>query len=259
MAAIKDMFHKTADKVDPTSTKTEDAHDGGDTAASKYMLRVTAGPSYDAATHKPVIVNGSDALHFSNDFMHVKLKVRIRDYTGLPQQSPKHTPYFDDPLHEKDQYSIGFSFVPKVDIPAVDTVWGNDFDHPVRDRLPPGFNTAFKIVKEFIDPGLSCDAYADQPWLYGPALSCWFAFRIGEKLADGPGDFPQPDEEDVMKDGADGSGRQLREDLAIPEAADKRRKFFLNEKHRVSFQFEEGRVYQGDFFNPYLDFNSKST
>jgi Protein of unknown function (DUF1769) len=28
-----------------------------------------------------------------------------------------------------------------------DLVFGNDFDHPIRDRLPPGFGTAFKIVK----------------------------------------------------------------------------------------------------------------
>lgn len=38
-------------------------------------------------------------------------------------------------MHARDQYSLGFTFVPKQDIPSVDTVWGNDFDHPVRYAL----------------------------------------------------------------------------------------------------------------------------
>lgn len=128
-------------------------------------------------------------------------------------------------------------------------------DHPVRDRLPPGFNTAFKIVKEFIDPGLQCDAYADEPWLYGPSLSCWFAFRIGEKVENG-GDFPEPGEEDVTREGADGSGQEERERLGLPENNEKRRKFFLDAKNRENFVFQKGRCYQADFFNPYLDFGN---
>lgn len=128
-------------------------------------------------------------------------------------------------------------------------------DHPVRDRLPPGFNTAFKIVKEFIDPGLQCDAYADEPWLYGPSLSCWFAFRLGEKVEDGE-DFPAPGEENVTREGADGSGQAERERLGLPENNEKRRKYFLDAKHREGFVFQKGRCYEADFFNPYLDFGN---
>lgn len=220
--------------------------------ANKYMLRVSAGPSYDYSTHKPVYVNSDDYCEVDNDFLTAKIKVRIRNYHGLPKGSKSHSPYFDDPLHAKDQYSIGFSFVPKKDLPSTDLVWGNDFEHPVRDRLPPGFNTAFKIVKEFIDPGLSCDAYADEPWLYGPALSCWFAFRIGEK---DQSEFPAPEEEHPMTDGADGSGTEVRQKLKLPESGDKRRKHFLDASHRQELTFEKGRCYQGDFYNPYIDFS----
>lgn len=226
-----------------------------DASADKYKLQVTAGPSYDPSTHKPLSVNGPEALYFENDLMRVKVKMRVQGgYTGLPGSSHKTTPYFDDPLHAKDQYSIGFSFVPKVDIPSLNTRWGNDLNHPVRDRLPPGFTTAFKIVKEFIDPGLSHDAYADEPWLLGPSLSCWFAFRIGDMVSPGA-DFPQPEEQPCMKEGADGSGNAVREKHGIPADPDKRRKFFLSDEHRANFAFEKGRLYQGDFFNPYLDFN----
>lgn len=259
MSTIKKKLQQAASGYDAGLQSDQESNDGGsDTEmAPKYMLRVSAGPSYDPSTHRLLVVNSSDALSFENEFVRVKVKVRIRDYVGLPKDSPKHTPYFDDPIHKHDQYSVAFSFVPKVDLPSTDTVWGNDFDHPVRDRLPPGFNTAFKIVKEFIDPGLSCDAYADQPWLYGPALSCWFAFRIGEKVPE-TDNIQQPDEEQVMTDGADGSGADIRKELDLPEAGDKRRKFFLSQENREQLVFEKGRLYQGDFFNPYLDFNSKS-
>ncbi|KAF2753552.1 DUF1769-domain-containing protein [Pseudovirgaria hyperparasitica] len=143
-----------------------------------------------------------------------------------------------------------------MDLSTTDIVWGNDFDHPVRDRLPPGFNTAFRIVKEFIDPGLSCDAYADKPWLYGPALSCWFRFRIGEvqhTLNESP--FPCADESHPLEEGADGTGTDTRSAAGMPEDSEKRRKFFLDARNRDKLTFEKDRVYQGDFFNPYLDFS----
>lgn len=224
--------------------------------AEKYRLVVTAGPSYDKSSHKVVAVNTGEAVTVENDFIRARVKVRIRGFRGLPSRCPSSSPYFDDPSHAKDQYSVAFSFVPKRDLPSLHTVWGNDFDHPVRDRLPPGFNTAFKIVKEFIDPGLSCDAYADEPWLYGPSLSCWFAFRLGEKVGDDE-EVPEPGGEDeVTREGGDGSGKEERARHGLPENNEKRRKFFLDAKNREGFVFEKGRCYQADFFNPYLDFGN---
>jgi hypothetical protein len=95
--------------------------------AEKYRLIVTAGPSYDKSTHKVVGVNTGEAVSFENDFVRAKVQVRIRGYRGLPGRCPSSSPYFDDPSHAKDQYSVAFSFVPKQDLPSLDTVWGNDF------------------------------------------------------------------------------------------------------------------------------------
>ncbi|KAF2482681.1 hypothetical protein BDY17DRAFT_164346 [Neohortaea acidophila] len=222
----------------------------------KYRLLVTAGPSYDPSTHQIVHVNTDTATSIENEFIRAKLKVRIRGYRGLPSSCPSSSPYFENAAHLKDQYSIAFSFVPKKDLPSLDAIWGNDFDHPVRDRLPPGFNTAFRIVKEFIDPGLECDAYADEPWLYGPALSCWFGLRIGEKMEPGTELLEAPEANDVLKEGADGSGADIRQQHALPDNNEKRRKFFLSKAHREGFTFEKDRLYQVDFFNPYLDFGN---
>lgn len=95
--------------------------------AEKYRLIVTAGSSYDKSTHKVVGVNTGEAASIENEFIRAKVKVRIRGYRGLPGRCPPTSPYFDDPWHVKDQYSVAFSFVPKQDLPSLDTVWGNDF------------------------------------------------------------------------------------------------------------------------------------
>lgn len=57
-----------------------------------------------------------------------------------------------------------------------------------------------------------------------------------------------------MTEGADGTGADVREKHGVPSDPDKRRKFFLRDENRSKFTFEKGRLYQGDFFNPYLDF-----
>jgi hypothetical protein len=224
--------------------------------ADKYRLLVTAGPSYDTSTHQIVHVNADIPAYIENEFIRAKIKVRIRGFRGLPSTSPSSSPYFDDPLHERDQYSVAASFVPKQDLESKDVIWGNDFDHPVRDRLPPGFNTAFRIVKEFIDPGLECDAYADEPWLYGPALSCWFGFRIGDRLSDGATIPEAAEANDVLHEGGDGSGAEIRSTLGVPENNEKRRRHFLPRINREQIVFEKDRLYSFDFYNPYLDFGN---
>ena len=227
-------------------------------ARDKYLLQVTAGPSYDSSTHEEVAVNSSSAHVIDNDVMTCYLKVKIRDYHGLPRGSPSSSDYFSHPLHTSDRYSIGFSFVPKKDIQGNDLVTGFDFDHSIRDRLPPGFKYAMKIVTTLVDPGLYGDPYSDTPYLYGPALSSFFAFRIGEHTehtsVEAQTDTQLADLKGVIEEGADGSGQRIRADQGVPAKMSKRRKNFLDEKKRENFVFEAGRMYHADFFNPYLDF-----
>jgi len=231
-------------------------------ASAKYLLSVSAGPSYDETQHHPVSVNSSTPTAFENEHIKCLLNVRIRNYNGLPLSAPSSSTYFDHPTRSNDQYSISFTFVPKKDIPVDSAVWGNDFDHPVRDRLPPLFNVAVRIVKELIDPSIELDAYADEPWLLAPALSSFFAWRIGDKKDIdewGPPDrLPYVEEEQPLQEGADGSGADVRSKHSIPETADKRRRFFRKQENAAGFVFEAGRLYQGDFFNPYIDFGTGS-
>ncbi|KAF1976738.1 DUF1769-domain-containing protein [Bimuria novae-zelandiae CBS 107.79] len=227
-------------------------------ARDKYRLQVTAGPSYDTSTHQEVAVNSGKAHFIENDLMSCWLNVRIKGYNGLPQGSPATSDYFQHPQHTSDRYSIDFSFVPKRDFRGSDLVTGFDFDHSIKDRLPPGFRYAMRIVTTILDPGIYSDPYSDKPYLYGPALSSFFAFRIGENTADVSAENQlarnEAEAKSVIEEGADGSGQRVRADRHIPAKTSKRRKHFLDGKKLEQFTFEAGRMYQADFFNPYLDF-----
>jgi len=112
-------------------------------------------------------------------------------------------------------------------------------------------------VKWGIDPGLEGDFYADKPYLYGPLLSSINVLRVGgqvEKKGTGY-EIPSHLHEDGLVEGADGDGEEAIKHVALPDGAAERKKWALHEDKRKEFHWEEGRVYRGDFFNPYLDFN----
>ncbi|KAK1830130.1 DUF1769-domain-containing protein [Podospora conica] len=217
---------------------------------SDYLLRVTAGPSYDRATHVQVPVNGPSTVPITHPEMSIDLAVRIQNYRGLPPSSPTTSPYFAAEPHRSngDLYSIAFRFTPKGEgegIPGDDLQFGNDFDKPIAAHLPPGFNTALNIVKWWIDPGLDGDVYAEQPYLYGPALSSLNAVRCGEgEEDDGKGGLwvEEGGDEGRSRYGAPGTGRE-------------RMKWALKEGSKKGWVWEYGRGYAVDFYNPYVDFD----
>lgn len=238
--------------------------------ADKYIIRVTAGPTYNLDDHVEVPVNRADLVRISHDGMDIELNVRVRDYRGLPHGSPASSPYFDLEPHayNKDRYSIAFRFTPKKPsgadaqqhqngdeekqlegISAADLQFGNDFDHPIRDRLPPGFGTAMNIVKWWVDPGLEGDPYADVPYLYGPALSSFNAVHAG------PGEHGEEKGGLWFDEGGDEHGLERRRAWGAPDDAKARMKWALRSENKASWVWEYGRTYGVDFFNPYIDFN----
>jgi hypothetical protein len=46
--------------------------------AHNYILRVTAGPSYETDTHKVVNVNTAEPLHIESDLVDVDVNVRVQ-------------------------------------------------------------------------------------------------------------------------------------------------------------------------------------
>lgn len=233
--------------------------------AEKYVIRVTAGPDYDIDNHTVVPVNAPETVKVSTAHGDVELNVRIQDYAGLPRNSPSTSPYFSLEPHKtsNDRYSIAIRFTPKKGsssssddtngekqgIAGGDLQFGNDFDHPIRDKLPPGFSYAMNIVKWWIDPGLDGDAYADEPYLYGPGLSSFNALHVGEGQHDpAKGGL-------VIEEGGDEAGLEKREALGAPLTAKDRMKWALKPHAKDNWVYEYGQTYCFDFFNPYLDFN----
>lgn len=254
----------------------------------KYIIRVTAGADYDVKNHQVVPVNRADTVKVSSALMDAEVNVRVQDYAGLPRGSPSTSPYFSAQPHayNKDRYSIALRFTPKhpttassdsksepetdggdgeaeqkeegddsekkKGIKAADLQWGNDFDHPIRDRLPPGFGTAMNIVKWWIDPGLEGDAYADSPYLYGPALSSFNAVHVG------PGEHDPERGGLWFEEGGDEDGTKARAEVGAPADTKARMKWALRADAKEQWVWEYGRAYGLDFFNPYLDFSEFS-
>lgn len=223
-------------------------------AHDKYLLEVTAGPSYSASEHVQVNVNSDEATPVSSDLLDAWIKVRIKAYHGLPKGSPSTSSYFEHPLHASDRYSVSFSFVPKRDISGNDLIMGFDYGHSIKHQLPPGFNYAMKIVTTILDRGIYADAYCDEPYLYGAALSSFFALHIGELTSKIPAAEQISSIGSVIEEGASGSGQEIRDSQSIPDRWKKRRKHFLSTAALKNFTFEKGRMYHADFFNPHLDF-----
>ncbi|KAI9708908.1 MAG: hypothetical protein M1820_003602 [Bogoriella megaspora] len=221
----------------------------------KFVLRVTGGPEYDPSTHQTIAVNTLQPIKISTEHLDASIDVNVQKYRGLPHGSPGTSPYFSSTAHKADLYSIAFSFTPKTSISGNDLVFGNDFDHPIRDRLPPGFAQAFNWVKWWIDPGLEGDPYADEPYLYGPLLSSINVLEVGRKSDEQADENTEDDADDVLEEGGVGSGDQARAESGMPADAKARKKHYLTEANRKNFTFEAGREYKCDFFNPYLDFN----
>ncbi|EWY99685.1 hypothetical protein FOYG_03655 [Fusarium oxysporum NRRL 32931] len=226
--------------------------------AENYVLRITAGPGYDQSQQVEVPVNTAKPVTIKSDRADIELNVRVNDYKGLPRNSPTTSPYFSTEPHayNRDQYSISFRFTPKKPssdegdgIKATDLQFGNDFDHPIRDRLPPGFNTAMSIVRWWIDPGLDGDAYADKPFLYGPALSSFNTIHVGK------GEFDEEKGGLWFEEGGDEDGLEAREEVGAPLTSKARMKWALRADAKEKWVFEYDQTYGFDFFNPYLNFS----
>lgn len=157
----------------------------------------------------------------------------------------------ENPAEDDEDETAGV----KGGISGLDLQFGNDFDHPIRDKLPPGFSYAMNIVKWWIDPGLEGDAYADAPYLYGPALSSFNAVHVGRgEHAPHKGGIWVEEGGDEDEHG----GARFREAVGAPKTAKERMKWALRKENKAKWVFEYGRTYCVDFFNPYLDFSDFS-
>ena len=94
--------------------------------------------------------------------------------------------------------------------------------------------------------------------------------RVGKKEGEeeGEGEREFGDERGVLEEDIEGGGEGGQEEKEEEEEerrkgwprrgdAAERKKWFLNKANAEKWVWEKGRTYMGDFFNPYLDFNSE--
>ncbi|KAK4653819.1 hypothetical protein QC762_511600 [Podospora pseudocomata] len=240
--------------------------------ADKYVLRVTAGPSYDLSTHQLVNVNSPTPTIISSDLISASLNVRIQNHhRSVPPTAPRTSPYFEQEPHKSNNDHLSFTLRrgtshtgtrsgkrrmddegeeieadDDIGVKGGDLQFGNDFDHPIRDRLPPGFGAAMRIVKWWVDPGLEGDPYADTPYLYGAGLSSFNAVHVGPGVEDDP-----------KKGGIwveEGGDEKWRIERGVPREGRERMKWGLKGENLERWVWEYGREYAVDFYNPYIDF-----
>jgi hypothetical protein len=96
--------------------------------------------------------------------------------------------------------------------------------------------------------------YADKPYLYGPAGSSVNALWVGDSK-ESIEDVEETESGKVWNEGGSEDGLKIREEKGVPEGDAARKKWFLNEGQRKTWEWESGRWYGADFYNPYLDFN----
>lgn len=127
---------------------------------------------------------------------------------------------------------IRISIVFNKDVDGNELLFGNDFDEPIRDILPYGFSFALGLFKKLVDPSVDGDAYADQPYLYGRALTSFTTIYYKEKGKDW---------------------------VTIDKpSANSRRHKYLQEKERQQFQFSADTLYYLEFATPYLEINDQT-
>ncbi|KAI1451827.1 DUF1769-domain-containing protein [Annulohypoxylon moriforme] len=183
-------------------------------------------------------------------------KSKFKEYSTEPSRSSSASRSTQDPSSSRSSSTVPTEESSDEELePGIsgeDLQFGNDFDHPIRDRLPPGFSYAMNIVRWWIDPGLEGDAYADQPYLYGPALSSFNAIHVGQGEV-------SPEKGGLwFEEGGDESGLKGRQDVGVPGTAKDRMKWALKPANKSRWVFQYGNTYCLDFFNPYLDFNEFS-
>lgn len=152
-------------------------------------LRVSAGPSVDRLSL--VRVNDEDhPLVIDTPDFKGRITVRIQGFTGVrpglsegqdgtdreggqedeESASGLSTHYFDHAHAKGCTWSIQVQGQFKRAVCVDDVEYGNQFEKPIRDRLPWGTSVALRAIN-IIDPTLRHDLYSDQPWAFGPLIT----------------------------------------------------------------------------------------
>lgn len=143
-------------------------------------LRVSVGSSVEDL-HLARVNDEKNPAIISNENFEGRITIRIQNFTGIrpsvedPASGPEGTSalrskYFDHNYAKNLTWSIQVQGRFKKPVSGDALVFGNQFEKPIRDRLPWGTSVALKAIN-ILDPNLRHDVYCDQPWAFGPLLT----------------------------------------------------------------------------------------
>ncbi|GAA5901713.1 hypothetical protein JCM6882_006048 [Rhodosporidiobolus microsporus] len=224
-------------------------------AAAPTKILVHAGPSLSSL--QPLSVNCS-AISISSPLFEGSVAVRLRGYPGpRGEREPKEGEELEE---EGESWSIavegrfGGEGERGEEVGVDDIMFGNVWRRPIRDYLPYGTSAALRFVK-YVDPSLSCDLYADEPWALSPL------FATFQRLSIRPHDPSSPLPSFAPKRGSfpEDTSPILPSGTPAPKDSAARRSYFTNPSNRASAQkLDRGMVVRGDFSHGFIDFSTLS-
>jgi hypothetical protein len=120
-------------------------------------------------------------------------------------------------------------------------LFGNIWQQPIRDRLPYGTAIGINFVK-LIDPSLSHDLYADQPWAASPLLAT-MNYVSTSKLDSGKDELPTWNSADPILDNVVSLFEQTEVDaMNMKHNAPARKKYFADQKRREAVKITKNDI-----------------
>ncbi|GAA5834729.1 hypothetical protein JCM11251_003645 [Rhodosporidiobolus azoricus] len=230
--------------------------------ATPPKILVRAGPSLSHL--EPVTVNspssssgGGGGTSIKGPLFEGSVAVRLVHYPG--PRGEKEPPEGCELEDEGETWSISFEgrFGGEGhgdEVGVDDIMFGNSWTKPIRDYLPYGTSAALRFVK-YVDPSLSCDLYADEPW----ALSPLFATLQRVSVRSTPSSTPLPTFEPKKGSFPEDVSPLLPSGVSPPPDSAARRSYFTNSSNRASAKpLTRDLVVRGDFSHGFIDFSTLS-
>ncbi|CAE7230032.1 unnamed protein product [Rhizoctonia solani] len=140
-----------------------------------YRLSVTAGPSLDLSTHKPVDVNNDDSpLEIHSPHFRGRITVRVKDFSGDQVSGPDHqqesSSYFDNKSATFSLQSQGQYGTPGDGLTADDIMFGIVLQNPLNNTPPLGLNLIERTMR-FFWPVMESNLHDRAPWVLSPMFA----------------------------------------------------------------------------------------
>ncbi|CUA76853.1 hypothetical protein RSOLAG22IIIB_02329 [Rhizoctonia solani] len=135
-----------------------------------YRLSITAGPSLDLSTHKPINVNDDDSpLEISSSHFRGRITVRVKDFAG-DQTSGRASDYFENKTATFSLQCQGQYGNPGNKLTADDIMFGIVLQNPLDNTPPLGLNLIERTMR-FFWPVMESNLHDRTPWVLSPMFA----------------------------------------------------------------------------------------